>query len=71
LIRAEMEDAPTADRSRRDYGRTSPPDDPADTRRPSASVIARAFPDVLPSFDLAPSTVTVSPTRTLCGDHRH
>src|SRR2546427_1557538 len=42
-------------------GGTSPPDDPADTRRPSASVTTRALAIVERSFAIAPSTVTSSP----------
>src|SRR5207253_9773830 len=40
---------------------TSPPDDPADIWRPSASVTTRAFALFEPSFAIAPSTVTSSP----------
>jgi len=41
-------------------GAMSPPDDPADTRRPPASVTIRALAVAVPSFAIAPSTVTSS-----------
>src|SRR5437763_733073 len=51
-----------ARRMRRDGpGVWSPPDDPAKTRRPSASLTTRALAVVEPSFAREPSTVTTSP----------
>jgi hypothetical protein len=38
-----------------------PPDDPANTRRPSGSTTLRAFADFEPSFASVPSTETRSP----------
>ena len=43
-------------------GGASPPDDPANTRRPSASVTTRALAIFEPSLAGEPSTVTSSPT---------
>src|SRR6266571_7441165 len=43
------------------FGAPSPPDDPANTLRPSGNLTLRAFAVLEPSFAIEPSTVTWSP----------